>query len=165
MKSMIIGGLILIIALMAGTYFVAGDAFISDDYINSLTMLGAVSIITITVFVALKYVNQMKNDTASGDLAEEKWDGIGEYRNSVPTGWALAFIGTIIWMFWYLTVGYPINGFSQVGQWNEETLEYNAKFEKKWENPSEETLKAMGQSTFLVQCAPCHGVDAEGIDG
>ena len=69
MKSMVIGGIILIIALMAGTYFVAGDAFISDDYINSLTMLGAVSIITITVFVALKYVNQMKNDTASGELA------------------------------------------------------------------------------------------------
>ena len=165
MKSMVIGGIILIIALLAGTYFAAGDAFNGDDYINSLTMLGAVAIITITVFVALKYVNQMRNDTASGDLAEERWDGIGEYRNSVPTGWALAFIGTIIWMFWYFTVGYPINGFSQIGQWNEETLEYNAKFEKKWENPSEETLKAMGQSTFLVQCAPCHGVDAEGIDG
>ena len=165
MKSMVIGGIILIIALLAGTYFVAGDAFNSDDYINSLTMLGAVAIITITVFVSLKYVNQMKNDTASGELAEEKWDGIGEYRNAVPTGWALAFIGTIIWMFWYMTIGYPINGFSQIGQWNEETLEYNAKFEKKWENPSEETLKAMGQSTFLVQCAPCHGVDAEGIDG
>ncbi|WP_252981451.1 hypothetical protein [Aliarcobacter butzleri] len=73
MKSMIIGGIILIIALMAGTYFVAGDAFNSDDYINSLTMLGAVAIITISVFVVLKYVNQMKNDTASGELAEEKW--------------------------------------------------------------------------------------------
>jgi cytochrome c oxidase cbb3-type subunit III len=165
MKSMIIGGIILIIALLGATYFVAGDAFNSDDYINSLTMLGAVAIITITVFVALKYVNQMKNDTASGELAEEKWDGIGEYRNAVPTGWALAFIGTILWAFWYMTIGYPINGFSQIGQWNEETLEYNAKFDKKWENPSEETLKAMGQSTFLVQCAPCHGVDAEGIDG
>jgi cytochrome c oxidase cbb3-type subunit III len=162
---MIIGGIILIIALLGATYFVAGDAFNSDDYINSLTMLGAVAIITITVFVALKYVNQMKNDTASGELAEEKWDGIGEYRNAVPTGWALAFIGTILWAFWYMTIGYPINGFSQIGQWNEETLEYNAKFDKKWENPSEETLKAMGQSTFLVQCAPCHGVDAEGIDG
>ena len=23
----------------------------------------------------------------------------------------------------------------------------------------------MGQSVFLVQCAPCHGVDAEGING
>ncbi|CAM3563226.1 c-type cytochrome [Arcobacter aquimarinus] len=165
MKSMVIGGIILIIALLAGTYFAAGDAFNGDDYINSLTMLGAVAIITITVFVALKYVNQMKNDTASGELAEEKWDGIGEYKNPIPTGWGLAFIGTILWMFWYFTVGYPINGFSQIGQWNEETLEYNAKFEKKWENPSEETLKAMGQSLFLVQCAPCHGVDGEGIAG
>ena len=165
MKSMVIGGIILIIALMAGTYFVAGDAFISDDYINSLTMLGAVSIITITVFVALKYVNQMKNDTASGDLTEDNWDGIGEYKNPIPTGWALAFIGTIIWAFWYMTIGYPVNGFSQIGQWNEETLEYNAKFEKKWENPSEETLRAMGQSTYLVNCSPCHGIDAEGIDG
>ena len=165
MKSMVIGGIILIIALMAGTYFVAGDAFISDDYINSLTMLGAVSIITITVFVALKYVNQMKNDTASGELADENWDGIGEYKNNVPTGWALAFIGTIIWMFWYFTMGYPINGFSQIGQWNEETNEYNAKFKEKWTNPNEQTLNAMGQSIFLVQCAPCHGVDAEGISG
>ena len=165
MKSMVIGGIILIIALMAGTYFVAGDAFISDDYINSLTMLGAVSIITITVFVALKYVNQMKNDTASGELADENWDGIGEYKNNVPTGWALAFIGTIIWMFWYFTMGYPINGFSQIGQWNEETNEYNAKFQQKWTNPNEQTLNAMGQSIFLVQCAPCHGVDAEGIAG
>lgn len=165
MKSMIIGGIILIIALMAGTYFAAGDAFIGDDYINSLTMLGAIAIITITVFVALKYINQMKNDTASGDLAEERWDGIGEYKNPVPTGWALAFIGSIIWMFWYFTVGYPINGFSQIGQWNEETIEYNQKFESKWQNPSQETLEAMGQSTYLVQCSPCHGVDAEGIEG
>ena len=132
MKSMVIGGIILIIALMAGTYFVAGDAFISDDYINSLTMLGALAIITITVFVALKYVNQMKNDKASGELAEESWDGIGEYKNPIPTGWGLAFIGTLVWLFWYWTVGYPTNGFSQIGQWNEETLEYNKKFESKW---------------------------------
>lgn len=165
MKSMVIGGIILIIALLAGTYFAAGDAFIGDDYINSLTMLGAVAIITISVSVSLKYYNQMKNDTASGELAEEKWDGIGEFKNPLPIGWALAFTGTIIWMFWYFTVGYPINGFSQIGQWNEETKEYNAKFEQKWQNPSAETLKAMGQSTFLVQCAPCHGVDAEGIEG
>ncbi|KAB7886050.1 c-type cytochrome [Poseidonibacter ostreae] len=165
MKSMVIGGIILVIALIAGTYFAAGDAFIGDDYINSLTMLGAIAIIVITVFVSLKYVNQMKNDTASGELAEESWDGIGEYQNKVPTGWALAFIGTILWMFWYFTIGYPINSFSQIGQWNEETLDYNAKFEKKWENPSKETLEAMGQSTFLVQCSPCHGVDAEGIEG
>jgi cytochrome c oxidase cbb3-type subunit 3 len=66
---------------------------------------------------------------------------------------------------WYWTVGYPINGFSQIGQWNEEVNEYNAKFESKWQNPDADTLKAMGESIFLVQCAPCHGVTADGIDG
>ena len=165
MKSMVIGGIILIIALMAGTYFVAGDAFNTDDYINTLTFLGAAAILTISTFVVLKYINQMKNDTASGELADENWDGIGEYKNPVPTGWAIIYVGTIIWMFWYFTVGYPINGFSQIGQWNEETNEYNAKFQEKWTNPNEQTLNAMGQSIFLVQCAPCHGVDAEGIAG
>jgi len=165
MKSMIIGGIILIVALMAGTYFVAGDAFDSDDYINSLTMLGAVAIITITIFTALKYVNQMKNDTASGELAEDRWDGIGEYKNAIPSGWGLAFIGTIVWAVWYMLVGYPTGGFSQIGQWNEETIEYNSKFSSKWENPTVDTLSAMGESIFLVQCAPCHGVDAEGING
>ncbi|PLY04288.1 MAG: cytochrome C oxidase subunit III [Arcobacter sp.] len=165
MKSMVIGGIILIVALIAGTYFVAGDAFDTDDYINSLTMLGAVAILVITVFVTLKYINKMKNDTASGELAEERWDGIGEYKNPIPTGWGLAFIGTIVWLLWYWTVGYPTNGFSQIGQWNQEVNEYNAKFSSKWENPTNDTLVAMGESTFLVQCAPCHGVDAEGIQG
>ena len=165
MKSMVIGGIILIIALMAGTYFVAGDAFNTDDYINALTFLGAAAIITISTFVVLKYINQMKNDTASGELADENWDGIGEYKNPVPTGWAIIYVGAIIWMFWYFTMGYPINGFSQIGQWNEETNEYNAKFQQKWTNPNEQTLNAMGQSIFLVQCAACHGVDAEGIAG
>lgn len=165
MKSMVIGGIILIIALITGTYFVAGDAFDTDDYINSLTFLGAIAIITISVFVTLKYVNQIKNDTASGELADDKWDGIGEYKNPIPSGWGLAFIGVIVWALWYMTVGYPTAGFSQIGQWNEEVNEYNAKFTSKWENPSNETLVAMGESTFLVQCSPCHGVDGEGIEG
>ncbi|MGM0519980.1 MAG: c-type cytochrome [Campylobacterota bacterium] len=166
MKSMVVGGIILIIALLAGTYFAAGDALKSDiSNINTLTMLGAVAVITITVFVTLKYYNQIKNDKAGGELADESWDGIGEYKNPVPTGWALAFIGTILWMFWYLTIGYPVTTFSQIGQWNEENLDYNEKFEAKWQNPSQDTLEAMGSSLYLVQCAPCHGVDAEGING
>lgn len=166
MKSMVIGGIILIVALMAGTYFMVGDSFaLGEDNINDLTMLGAVAIIGITIFVALKYVNQIKNDTASGDLKEDNWDGIGEYTNNIPTGWALLFIGTIIWAMWYMFIGYPTNQFSQIGQYNEETIQYNKKFESKWDNISEDNLVGMGQSVFLVQCAPCHGMDAEGIDG
>jgi len=165
MKSMWIGGIILIVALMAGTYFVAGDAFKSDDYINTLTMIGAFAIISITVFVALKYVNQIKNDKATGELAEENWDGIGEYKNPIPTGWGLAYIGTLVWLLWYWFVGYPTNAFSQIGQYNEEVNEYNAKFAEKFQNADSETLKNMGESIFLVQCSPCHGADATGIEG
>lgn len=166
MKSMVIGGIILIVALMAGTYFVAGDSFVlGEDYINDLTMLAGIAILGITTATALKYVNQIKNDTASGELAEENWDGIGEYQNPIPSGWGLLFIGTIIWAIWYMFVGYPTNQFSQIGQYNEETLEYQAKFESKWSNISGNELQAMGESVYLVQCAPCHGVDAEGIDG
>jgi cytochrome c oxidase cbb3-type subunit 3 len=166
MKSMVIGGIILIVALIAGTYFVAGDSFsLGEDYINDLTMLGGIAIISITVFVALKYVNQIKNDKAGGELAEERWDGIGEYKNPIPTGWGMMFIILMIWQLWYFFVGYPTNQFSQIGQYNEETLEYQAKFESKWANITETDLVNMGQSVFLVQCAPCHGVDGTGIDG
>jgi len=163
---MVIGGIILVIALMSGTFFMVKDSFsLGEDYINDLTMLGAIAIIGITVFVALKYVNQMKNDTAVGELKEENWDGIGEYGNNIPTGWGLMFIGTIVWMMWYMFIGYPTNQFSQIGQYNEETNEYHAKFESKWNDISENDLEGMGQSVFLVQCAPCHGIDAEGIEG
>jgi len=166
MKSMVIGGIILIVALMTGTYFMAGDSFaLGEDYINDLTMLGGVAIIGITVFVALKYVNQIKNDTATGELAEESWDGIGEYKNNIPVGWGILFIATMVWQLWYFFVGYPTSQFSQIGQYNEETLEYQAKFESKWANITEAELAGMGQSVFLVQCAPCHGVDGEGIQG
>jgi cytochrome c oxidase cbb3-type subunit 3 len=166
MKSMVIGGIILIVALMTGTYFVAGDSFsLGEDYINDLTMLGGLAIVGITVATALKYVNQIKNDKAKGDLAEENWDGIGEYLNPIPTGWGLIFIGTIIWMFWYFFVGYPTNQFSQIGQYNEETLEYQAKFEEKNKNIDAAGLRSMGESVFLVQCAPCHGVLGDGSNG
>lgn len=165
MKSMILGGIIFIFVLIVGTYVVAGDAFNANDYTNIATMLGAIAVISITVFVALKYVRQMKNDKPSGKASEESWDGISEYRNPIPKGWAIAYIGTILWAFWYLFFGYPVNSFSQIGQWNEETNSYNEKFESKWSNASEQTLQLMGQSIFLVQCAPCHGIDAEGIEG
>jgi len=166
MNSMLKGGIILIVALMAGTYFMAGDAFsLGEDYINDLTMLGAFAIIAITVFVALKYVNQIKNDTAGGELVDENWDGIGEYKNEIPVGWGIIFIGTLVWQLWYFYAGYPTNQFSQVGQYNEEVIEYNTKFKSQWDNPTPDTLTAMGESVFGVQCAPCHGVDAEGIAG
>lgn len=136
-----------------------------DDSVNVLGLAGAAAIIIIIVFVVGKYIRQMKTDTSSGELTKESWDGIGEYKNPVPMGWAVIFLGTIAWALWYFFVGYPLNGYSQIGEYNKEVKEYNARFESKWANPDDATLLGMGEGVFLVQCAPCHGITADGMGG
>ena len=139
---------------------------LSTDVVNQLALVGAAAIVILTVVVAGKYIKQMKTDTATGELSEENWDGIGEYKNPIPVGWGLSFVGTIIWGIWYwLFSPYAVNAFSQIGQYNEEVKAYNAAFEKKWKNPSKETLMGMGEGVYLVNCAPCHGIAGDGIDG
>ena len=136
-----------------------------SDPINLLTMLGAIGIAVITAGVTTKYIGQMKTDKSTGELVSDKWDGIGEYKNELPAGWAYSFVGVIIWALWYWIAGYPVNAYSQIGEYNEETKAYNAKFEATFANPDQATLTAMGESVFLVQCAPCHGETADGLSG
>lgn len=136
-----------------------------NDNVNVLALLGAAAIILISGFVVGKYMRQMQNDKSGGELAKENWDGIGEYKNPLPIGWALSFIGTIIWGLWYFLSGYPLNAYSQIGEYNEEVKSYNTKFEAKFSNPDNATLMGMGEGVFLVQCAPCHGITGDGING
>lgn len=136
-----------------------------SDNVNMLSIIGAAAIIIVTLIVAGKYIKQMRDDQASGELADDNWDGIGEYKNPLPMGWAVMFILAIVWAVWYVFMGYPLNSYSQIGEYNEEVATYNAKFESEWANPSDETLMGMGEGVFLVTCAPCHGVTGDGING
>jgi cytochrome c oxidase cbb3-type subunit 3 len=136
-----------------------------SDPINLLTMIGAIAIAVLTAGVSAKYISQMKTDKAEGELAEENWDGIGEYKNELPSGWAYSFLGTLIWALWYWQWGYPVNAYSQIGEWNKEVKEYNKKFEEVHKNADKATLQEMGESIFLVQCAPCHGTTGDGLSG
>ncbi|BCD62941.1 cytochrome c oxidase cbb3-type subunit III [Nitratiruptor sp. YY08-26] len=136
-----------------------------SDNVNQLALLGAAAILILTIGVAAKYFKQMKEGKSEGVLKEENWDGIGEYKNNSPIGWSLAFIGTIIWGVWYWFIGYPLNAYSQIGEYNEEVAAHAAKFESKWANPTKEDLLGMGEGVFLVQCSPCHGIDGTGIEG
>ncbi|MBV5278458.1 MAG: c-type cytochrome [Campylobacteraceae bacterium] len=136
-----------------------------NDNVNLLALIGAAAIIIISVFVIGKYLRQMQNDKSGGELAKDNWDGIGEYKNPLPIGWALSFIGTIVWGLWYFLAGYPLSAYSQIGEYNEEVKSYNTKFESKFSNPDQATLMGMGEGVFLVQCAPCHGVTGDGMNG
>lgn len=135
-----------------------------NDNVNALALLGAAAIIILSVFVVGKYLKQMKTDKSSGELAKENWDGIGEYKNPLPIGWALSFVGTIAWGLWYFLAGYPLASYSQLGEYNEEVKSYNKKFESKFANPDKSTLMSMGEGVYLVQCAPCHGVTGGGMN-
>jgi len=166
MNSMIVKALVMAGVLIVGTLVVIKQMNIDlSDPINMITFIGAVAIAVLTFGISAKYMQQMKSDTATGELAEDNWDGIGEYKNELPGGWSWSYVGTLIWAMWYFLMGYPLNAYSQIGEWNEETKAYNAKFEQKWKGASKEDLKNMGESIFLVQCAPCHGNSGDGLGG
>ena len=167
MNGLMIKALVFSAILMIATIYVVMslDIDIFADSINALTMGGAIAIAVLTSAISMKYVNQMKTDTASGELADENWDGIGEYKNELPSGWAYSFLGTFIWAMWYGFFGYPVNAYSQIGEYNEEVLAYNEKFETVHKDADEATLKEMGESIFLVQCSQCHGVTGDGLSG
>ncbi len=167
MNKLTLGGIVFAILMLALTYLSVGGSKggLNDDIVNMLAVAGAVALVVISVFVVVKYVRQMQNDTATGKLADENWDGIGEYKNELPAGWAIIFLGLIIWGMWYFIAGYPVNAYSQIGEYNEDTAAHNAKFEAQYANMDENALVDMGESVFLAECKVCHGLTADGIDG
>lgn len=166
MNKLYLAGVAFIAAMLGFTY-VAMDikGGLNGDIVNMLAIAGAVALVIVTVFVVTKYVRQMQADTAGGELAEENWDSIGEYKNPLPMGWAVIFLGLIVWAGWYFLAGYPVNAYSQIGEYNEDSAAANAKFDAKYANLTKDDLHNMGESVFLVNCAPCHGLDADGMNG
>ncbi|MCK9492152.1 MAG: c-type cytochrome [Sulfurimonas sp.] len=167
MNKLYLWGIIITAIMLGATYYTIflTKGGLNGDIVNMLAIAGAISLVIITVFVVIKYVRQMQSDTAQGQLADEQWDGIGEYLNDLPMGWAIAFLLTMIWGMWYFTIGYPVNAYSQIGEYNEDSAAHNAKFESKYADITGDRLIDMGKSVFLAECKVCHGLNADGIDG
>lgn len=139
---------------------------IGSDLISTLGAIGFFVVVFVTGFVALKYIREMKDKVdTSVPMADEKWDGIGEYKNELPIGWAVTYLILIVWTGWYYLAGYPLNAYSQIGEYNEEVKAHEQKFNAKWANADEAALKGMGESVFLSKCAPCHGQTGDGMNG
>lgn len=137
-----------------------------SDNINLLSLLGALVIVVLTLAVAGKYFRAMQTAKQNdAELSEHEWDGIGEYKNDIPAGWAVAFVLTLVWAIWYFLMGYPLNSYSQIGEYNDEVRAYNETFKAKHQNLDTKTLTDMGSGIFLVQCSACHGVTGDGING
>jgi cytochrome c oxidase cbb3-type subunit 3 len=167
MNKLYLWGIIVTVVMLGATYVSVGmsEGGLNGDIVNMLTIAAAVALVLITVFVVIKYVRQMQTDTADGQLADEQWDGIGEYLNDIPKGWGISFLLTMVWGMWYFTIGYPVNAYSQIGEYNEDVAVHNAKFETQYASITGDRLIEMGESVFLAECKICHGITADGIDG
>ncbi len=167
MNKLYLWGIIVTAAMLGATYATVGyqKGGLNGDIINKLAIAGAVALVIITVFVVIKYVRQMQTDTADGELAEESWDNIGEYKNPLPFGWAVIFLGTMVWGMWYWVIGYPVDAYSQIGEYNEDVAAHDAKFNAQYASIKGPRLVEMGESVFLTECVVCHGLSADGIDG
>lgn len=166
MNKLVLAGIATVVVLAALTFLsIDYKNGMGDDMVNMLSVVGALALAIITIATVVKYVRQMQTDTASGELADENWDGINEYKNELPSGWAIIFIGTILWTVYYFLFGWPLNAYSQIGEYNEEVAKHDAEFNAKYADLDEDMKVEMGESIFLVQCAQCHGLSADGIDG
>ena len=163
MNKIYLAAIVTTLAMLGFTYMAMDiKGGLNDDIVNQLAILGAVVLVIATVFVVTKYVRQMQTDKATGDLAEENWDGIGEYKNEMPFGWSVIFLLTIIWGLWYWTTGYPVGAYSQIGEWNEEVAAKNATIAERAANLTPNEKLHLGKAVFNVQCAPCHGSNGKG---
>jgi cytochrome c oxidase cbb3-type subunit 3 len=167
MNKIYLWGIIFTAAMLGFTYYtvVLTKGGMGGDIVNMLALSGAVALVLISVFVVIKYIRQMQTDTADGQLAAEKWDGIGEYLNELPMGWAIMFFLTMVWGMWYFVIGYPVNAYSQIGEYNEDVQVHNDKFNAQYASITGDRLVDMGESVFLAECKVCHGLTADGIDG
>lgn len=166
MKKMIIYGFLIFIITLGTILFYVYD-IIGTDYVNITSFAIATLILILSIGTTLRYIYQIKNEKAKGELFPYNWDGIREYDNEIPKGWAMAFIAAIGFVLYYILVGYPTWSFSQIGQYNEEVIVHNKQYEQKWKDIAndKEQFHKMGESIFLVQCTMCHGVLADGLNG
>jgi cytochrome c oxidase cbb3-type subunit 3 len=137
----------------------------SDNTINYLGAAGFIVCVLISLFVIGLYFKQIKDHKGGGETEAGEWDGIKEFSNPLPVGWTISFILALVWAIAYWTYLYPLNTYSQIGEWNQESKEWSKQFEAKWQNPSQDTLVKMGKSVFLAQCSQCHGLTADGNSG
>lgn len=136
-----------------------------SDNVNLLSIVGATIIVLAVLIVSLNAFKQMKNKREESELSEHSWDGIGEYKNPVPTGWAVMFVVLLVFAVWYFLAGYPLNKYSSIGEYNEEVAAHNAKYKEKYQTLDDESKLNVGKNLFFLHCAPCHGVQATGING
>jgi len=142
-----------------------------------IAVVSLASILACGVFLKMQSVRKAVEADTTGHVWDED---LQEYNNPMPRWWAWLFYVTIAFSLGYLVL-YPglgsyrgMLGWTQIGQYEQETREANAQFGPLYEKyakleiaevaKSPEAL-AIGQKLFLNSCSQCHASDARGSRG
>ena len=129
----------------------------------------------------LAYSNAQAATDGEGESAEHVWDeDIRENNNPLPKWWLNLFYITVVFSFGYLIL-YPglgsfqgILGWSELGQYQAELDDAEAKYAPLYENYASQSLEELNQNNeamgtagrlFSTNCSICHGADARGTAG
>ena len=136
------------------------------DSVNLISIIGSIIIFgssALAAHLAFKQMQKAKNTDV--ELIPDTGDGIGKYFNAIPVGWSVMYIIFAVWGIWYWLFGYPLGSYSQIGEYNEEVEAHNALYADKFASLDDAQKIHMGEGVYLVHCAVCHGITADGIDG
>ena len=143
--------------------------------------IGVISVVSIVACAVFLKQQSIRRISAGEPETTHTWDeNITEYNNPLPRWWAWLFYLTVFFSLIYLVV-YPglgsyrgLWGWSQVGQFEEEMKQANARFNPIYEKFAAQEIPAVaknpealaiGQKLFLNHCAQCHASDGGGSRG
>lgn len=140
-------------------------------------------ILTVVNVIAAVWLMQSNTKRSPGELdtTGHKWDGdLEEYNNPLPRWWLMLFYITVLFSIAYLVLYPGLGGFagtkewSQVGQYEQQMADAEAKYAAFYERFSDMDLKAIAAdqeamraagNIFGNNCAQCHGSGGRGAVG
>ncbi len=125
----------------------------------------------------MSYAVDQNEDSNEPKLTDHSYDGIQEYDNPMPGWWVWLFVATVLYsgVYWlYFETGVPDR--SIFDEYNShQTMVMTKRFGKLGElkpdaqtillyssDPKEKEWLAVGRTTYVTNCASCHGIDGGG---
>jgi cytochrome c oxidase cbb3-type subunit 3 len=142
-------------------------------------IFGLTGIMILGLMALLFFTRRMPGGTDPEETTGHSFDGIEELNNPMPKWWLNLFWLTIVFGLGYMVL-YPIgnwNGllnWTSAGQLEAETSQHDTKYGEffaRYASVPVEDLQAndqalrMGQQLFMINCAICHGQNAQGYYG
>ncbi len=142
------------------------DHLFANNEEGRLTILISGVILAVMGYVIYLLINGLKYGK-NEDIGDQGYivDGIREKTNAVPAMMHFIEAGAIFFGLWYVFIGFPINSWNQIKQYNDRVASFNRTQKAIVDRNDGAKLNEIGSRLFKVKCAACHGTSGDGMKG